>query len=197
MSSTYNGNAGGFNPATGASVTIPSDGDAANAASVNNPGPFEHLTDAIEWFRQNTPLVSAAHTWALIQTFTSGITPGAVTYPSPAVGSFQSGSQKLGYWVNAEGSFKIQGSLGSLSIAGSGGQSTVWAAATVPSAFRPANSGGFTFSALAIKTGSTATDVVVEIQNDGSLTVTNKGATGTCTSIYVELEVRPDLAYQP
>lgn len=49
MSSTYIGNPSNITPGTPLSITEPSDGDAATAASVNSPGPFQHTTDQTQY----------------------------------------------------------------------------------------------------------------------------------------------------
>lgn len=74
MSSTYNGVASNFNPATPVQITVPSDGDPADAASVNSPGPFEPNADALEWFRQNAATVGAAAPSTVCAVLTADIT---------------------------------------------------------------------------------------------------------------------------
>jgi len=69
MPSTYNGVASNINPATAVSVTIPSDGDAANVASVNSPGPFDFTADYLEWVRTNAARLGSANAFTALNTF--------------------------------------------------------------------------------------------------------------------------------
>ena len=58
MSTTYTGNASNITAGSGVSITIPADGDALTAASVNNPGPFEHVADFSEYLDQTLAINS-------------------------------------------------------------------------------------------------------------------------------------------
>jgi hypothetical protein len=74
MSHTIAGTAGDFNPAIATSITVPSDGDALNVASVESDGTapktgFQYLINAIELFRQYAARINNANTFTAAQTF--------------------------------------------------------------------------------------------------------------------------------
>ncbi len=74
MATTYDGVAANITPYATFAITEPSDGDAATAASVNSPGPFQHLAD-LGAFAAQIPIQPSLATSALP-------TPGTVGYGS-------------------------------------------------------------------------------------------------------------------
>lgn len=116
MSSTYNGDPSHITIGSAVSITIPDDGDAASAASVNNPGPFDYTADFLEYMRQHAGRTNAANTWASAQTFSSGITvsSGGATITG---NSFITGHLNLTDFVSSPVGFLTTGT-GTLDIAG-------------------------------------------------------------------------------
>ena len=102
MSSTYNGNGASFTPGAAFSITEPSDGDAANVASVNTA--LSKIADATEWIRLafasatltiNGVWTLAALALATITTTRSSATVGAGQ--SVALGTIYSDSTIRGW----------------------------------------------------------------------------------------------------
>jgi hypothetical protein len=67
VSSPYTGNAGHIVTPSPVTITVPSDGDDATAASVNTPGPFEGVADYLAWFLANAAILGNANAFASSQ----------------------------------------------------------------------------------------------------------------------------------
>jgi hypothetical protein len=196
MSSAYTGNPAHITVPATVQITIPSDGDAGTAASVNSPGPFEYTADYLAYVYANFGRLAAANTWSALQTFSSVAINGTltlatptVTYPALATGSFQTGCRKLGMWTDVHGNLHIEGKVGGLP--GTHASEAIWADHTIPSAFRPGSTKAIELPCVC--NGGTAAGMMA-ISDQGALSFSAVGTNITTAEVSVTISAFVALA---